>query len=96
MVRVPFPFAGGDKLKSIGAAWFVSYCYYDHIDKTHKNWDCVSTAKTRISTYKNSVTFHKDWLKEILNMNESGLGKNVLGLSGADIKRMATDLLPVV
>lgn len=33
-----FNFEGGDILTGMGASWFVSYAYYEKIDRTHRNW----------------------------------------------------------
>ena len=41
--RHSFAFEGGEDLTTMGATWFVSYCYYDKIDPTHKNWKKVET-----------------------------------------------------
>ena len=47
MANHHFSFAGGELLSKIGAAWFVSYAYYDKIDKI-RGMDIifVTTAKT--------------------------------------------------
>ena len=47
MARHVFLFNGGGLLTSMGASWFVSYCYYEYIDKTHQNWTCVKNAANR-------------------------------------------------
>ena len=51
MANHNFSFAGGDILSKMGATWFVSYAYYDRVDKNHRNWDRVSTAASRTSRY---------------------------------------------
>ena len=91
-----FNLAGGNELTTLGAAWFVSYCYYIHIDKNHLNWNSVSTYKNRISVFNSSTSYHKYWLQEVLNMNPIRLNKNSLGLNGNDIKKMATELLKII
>lgn len=88
-----FSFEGGEILTGIGASWFVSYAYYQHIDKEHTNWDRVATTQPRISKYNKGKDFHKTWLQEIVNMNPLNLSKNTIGLSSTDIKRMANELL---
>lgn len=88
-----FSFKGGEILTGIGASWFVSYAYYQHIDKEHTNWDRVATTQPRISKYNKGKDFHKAWLQEIVNMNPLYLSKNTIGLSSTDIKRMANELL---
>lgn len=93
MANHNFSFAGGEILTSMGAAWFVSYAYHEKIDKTHKNWDGVATAQTRISSYKRGRAFHRSWLQEILSMNPLRLAKNTIGLSAAQVKTMAKEIL---
>ncbi|MBQ5849798.1 MAG: hypothetical protein IIW54_03125 [Lachnospiraceae bacterium] len=88
-----FSFEDGEILTGIGASWFVSYAYYQHIDKEHTNWDRVATTQPRISKYNKGKDFHKAWLQEIVNMNTLNLSKNTIGLSSTDIKLMATELL---
>lgn len=93
MARHIFLFDGGDELTTMGAAWFVSYSYYSHIDKEHKNWQKVSTASSRISVYKRTTSHHSYWLKKVLQMDEGNLAKNTLGLSGAEVKDLAKILI---
>lgn len=93
MARHPFHFDGGEYLTTMGAVWFVSYCYYDRIDKTHLNWKKISTASNRLSVYRRTVNFHKYWLNRVLEMSDGNLNKNTLGLSGQKVKTMAKKLL---
>ncbi len=93
MGRHVFSFEGGEDLTTMGACWFVSYCYYKNIDNSHRNWDSVSTASNRISVYTSTKHYHKYWLSEVLNMSDANLNKNSLGLSGSQVKRMARELL---
>lgn len=88
-----FKFNGGEILSKMGASWFVSYAYFEKIDKTHKNWNKIPTVQTRISKYNNSRNYHKDWLKEILSMNPANLNKNTIALKAEDIIAMAKRLL---
>ena len=92
-MRHCFSFAGGEELSSIGASWFVSYFYYLQIDKNHKNWQKLSTCQNRISTFNSTSNYHKSWLKEICNMEESRLDKNTIGLSGFEVQDMAEKIL---
>lgn len=46
-----FTFEGGEILTGMGASWFVSYAYYEKIDRNHKNWAKVSTTQPRLSKY---------------------------------------------
>jgi len=84
-----FSFEGGDKLTTIGATFFVSYLYYQHVDSTHKNWASIKTQQSRISTISSSKQYHRVWLSHIQNMSNSSLNRNSLGLKGPTIKKMA-------
>ncbi len=88
-----FSFVGGEQLAKIGASWFVSYAYYEKIDRTHKNWNNIGTASVRVSKYNKSRAFHKKWLLEVINMNPNNLNKNTIDLSAEVIKDMAKELL---
>ena len=88
-----FSFAGGEILTGMGASWFVSYAYYEKIDRTHRNWDRVATTQTRISKYNKGKPHHIDWLKEVIAMNPTNLNKNTIGLSAEKTKSMAKELL---
>lgn len=58
-------------------------------------WDyrSIQNGKTRITKYNKGKPYHKAWLQEIVNMNPLNLNKNTIGLSAAEIKSMAKDLL---
>ncbi len=88
-----FSFTGGEILTGMGASWFVSYIYYEKMDRTHRNWDRVSTTQSRISKYNKGKIYHKDWLKEVIAMNPANLNKNTIGLSAEQTKSMAKELL---
>ena len=96
MARHVFSFNGGELLTSMGASWFVSYCYYEYIDKTHQNWNIVKTAANRKSVYLRTRQYHKNWLKEILKMNDGNLNRNSLNLKAPQIKQMVSGLLAIV
>lgn len=91
-----FSFDGGDLLCSMGASWFVSYCYYDKIDRSHTNWKRVSTYRNRIATYNRTVEYHAYWLRRIADMSIDNLNKNSIGLNGYKVKEMAKELLEVI
>ena len=93
MANHDFSFAGGDRLRKIGASWFVSYAYYEHNHPTHLNWQKVKTYRTRLSTYRNTRKYHMDWLKEVLNMDFNNLSKNTIGLSAKEVIDMAKKIL---
>lgn len=88
-----FSFEGGEELRSIGATWLVSYAYYDHVDKTHKNWTKVSTAKMRIRRYERTRDYHEIWLKYVESMEDANLSKNTIGLTPQETKAMAKKVL---
>ena len=96
MERHVFSFNGGGLLASMGAIWFVSYCYYEYSDKTHQNWTWVKNAANRKSVYLRTRQYHKNWLNEILKMNDGRLNGNSLNLKAPQIKQMASDLLAIV
>ncbi len=92
-MRHPFFFNGGEELTTMGATWFVSYSWYDHIDKSHKNWRNVSTFNNRISVYRRTISYHSYWLNQIIKMKLCNLEKNTIGLKGSQIIEMANTLL---
>lgn len=85
-----YSFFGGGKLAKMGAAWFVSYAYYDHIDQTHTNWHLVET-KTRISMYRASISYHRYWLDRIMKMKK--METNHIGLTAKQIKQQAEEVM---
>ena len=91
-----FNFEGGEILTGIGATWFVSYAYYENIDKKHRNWAKVSTYASRYARYTRSRQHHKAWLKEVLAMNPANLNKNTIDLDAAQTQAMASELLSVL
>ncbi len=93
MANHSFSFEGGEELRSIGATWFVSYAYYDYVDKTHKNWDKVMTAKMRAKRYERTHDYHEIWLKHIESMEDANLSKNTIGLTPQETKEMAKKVL---
>jgi uncharacterized protein YutD len=70
-----FNFKGGDKLSKMGASWFVSYSYYLYINKSHINWQNVSTCQLRIKVFNKTKNYHQYWLRKILEMNDNRLNK---------------------
>lgn len=88
-----FNFEGGEILTGMGATWFVSYAYYENIDKSHRNWERVSTAQSRLSRYNKSKQYHKAWLQEVVSMNPANLNKNTIGLNATQTIAMAKALL---
>lgn len=88
-----FNFKGGRYLTTIGAAWFVCYLYYKHIDPTMTNWNKVKTYPNRRSVLFSKSDYHQYWLEQVTTMDETNLNKNTIGLSGCKIKEMAQELL---
>ena len=96
MARHAYKFNGGEELTTMGAAWFVSYYWYNAVDKEHKNWQCVSTYRERISAFNRTKHFHEYWLEQITKMNERNLDKNAIKLKGSDVINMAMSLLKTI
>ena len=90
--RHSFDFEGGEDLTTMGATWFVSYCYYDKIDRTHKNW---KKYPERVSIYNRTDHYHRFWLERILEMDTERLSTNTIGLTGDEVIKMAKILLNI-
>ncbi len=86
-----FNFEGGKILNRMGASWFVSYAYYLYVNSEHTNWQKVSISM-RESYFKKSEEYHRFFFKRIIEMNESKLDTNKLGLEGREIIRMAEEI----
>jgi len=93
MARHTFNFEGGDELTTMGASWFVSYSFYYYKDKSHMNWQEILTYQSRINVFNRTKNFHVFWFERILEMNNSNLDKNEIGLSADKVKEMANILL---
>jgi len=93
MANHNFNFDGGEYLAKIGAAWFVSYIFYEIEDKTHLNWKNVLTTKYRISIFNKTRKYHNYWLQQVLNMNDEKIKYNTIKLEPVEIKTMAKILL---
>lgn len=93
MARHTFLFKGGEELTTMGACWFVSYCYYKRIKPSHINWRKPSTYSNRISVFTRTRNLHKYYLERVLEMDITNLDKNQLELNGIQIKEMAKELL---
>ena len=91
--RHSFAFEGGEDLTTMGATWFVSYCYYDKIDRTHRNWERVETHNSRQSVYRKTAHYHRFWLERVLEMDSERLSANTIGLTGDEVIKMAKILL---
>lgn len=93
MARHTFLFKGGEELTTMGACWFVSYCYYKKIKPSHLNWRKPSTYSNRISVFAKTRNLHKYYLERVLEMEITNLNKNQLDLNGIRVKEMAKELL---
>jgi len=93
MASYNFNFDGGEHLRKMGASWFVSYSYFNYIDKSHMNWNKITTVKFRISKFNNTKNYHHYWLEQILSMNDNRLETNQIELDASTVKRMAMELL---
>lgn len=83
----------GRGLETMGASWFVSYAYYDYVDRTHLAWRKANTYTSRTAVYHNAADKRADWLNEVLKMDVDRLSRNTIGLSGYEVKRMAREVL---
>lgn len=88
-----FNFEGGDVLNKMGVAWFVSYAYSVRKNHAHDNWRRTTTARMRKAFFDKSVAYHRFWLYKILHMDDKRLNRNTIGLTAAQVKRMAHELL---
>ena len=93
MAENNYNFEGGDKLRRMGASWFVSYSFYSYKNKSHMNWNRISTYPFRISVFYRTKNYHEFWLGKILEMNNLNLKKNEIDLDAEKIKEMAKELL---
>ena len=90
-----YKFRGGPLLTIMGASWFVSYKYYNTIDRSHLNWNRVNITH-RTEVYDITGKYHEEWLKKVLYMNSDNLSTAKIGLSGVRIKEMANIILKKV
>ena len=88
-----FPFYGGKLLNKMGAAWFVSYAYHEHVDATHENWSRTTTASGRMRRYNSTFSYHRYWLDKVMTMNDQNLAKNTIGLTPREVKDMANAVM---
>ena len=88
-----YPFYSGEFLGKMGAAWFVSYAYHEHVDATHENWSRTTTASGRMRRYNNTFSYHRYWLDKVMTMNDQNLAKNTIGLTPREVKDMANAVM---
>lgn len=80
-------------LETMGASWFVSYAYYNYVDRAHLAWRKTNTFPSRSNVYHNTADKRVCWLNEVLKMDVDRLSRNTIGLSGYEVKRMAREVL---
>lgn len=93
-----FNFEGGEILSKVGASWLVSYAYCEFVDSSHRNWSRLSekSVSSRKTRYLESRKFHVSWLQRVTSMNDALIATNHIGLSPAEIKRMASEVLEII
>ena len=52
-----------------------------------------ATVDGRKAAYRRSVVYHRFWLYKILQMSNTRLDRNHIGLSATDVKQMVHELL---
>lgn len=86
-----FNFDGGEYLTHMGASWFISYSYFYLIDRTHDNWRRRKSRPKDL--YWQTTEYHLFWLQQIVDMDETKLSTNTIGLTGKQVKEMAFKVL---
>lgn len=84
-------FDAGEKLRGVGASFFVSYLYCKLIDPTHTNWKLAKTNNP--VTVLNNKEYWFIWANAITYKNPFVLGTNQINLSGDEIIFMAEKLV---
>ena len=80
-------------LREMGLSWFVMYKYYEEIDPLYINWKHCNSYELRKSYYEEGRENHASWLEYVLfDSNENLLDNNQFGVTGAEIKKLASDL----
>ena len=87
-----FALYGGKNLNRMGAAWFVSYAYHEHVDAKHLNWNRVAT-KNRLLVYGKTFSYHRYWLDKVMSMNDRLLATNKIDLTATQVKTMAEQVM---
>lgn len=85
-------------LNTIGASFFVSFLFTWYVDTNHNNWNshAISTIKNRVIKITNNKSLWESWLNAVLTMDSNSLSQNTIGLSGEEVKEMATTLLTLI
>lgn len=80
-------FDAGEKLRGVGASFFVSYLYWKLIDPTHTNWRLAKTNNP--ITVLNNKEYWFIWADAIVYKSPLDLGTNKINLTGYEIISMA-------
>lgn len=84
------------RLRSMGASYFVSRLFFEKIDNTHLNWRLAGAQASRETNFNNSKDMHIDYLRAVIGKNPNRLNTNTINLSGEEIIEMAKELLSVL
>jgi len=84
-------FDAGEKLRGVGASFFVSYLYWKLIDPTHTNWKLAKTNNP--ITVLNNKEYWFIWADAIVYKSPADLGTNRINLSGYEIISMSEKLV---
>lgn len=85
-----------ERLRSMGASYFVSRLFFEEIDNNHLNWKRAGSQTTRNTNFNNSRDMHIKYLEAVVGMSPNKLNTNTIGLSGRKIIKMAEELLHIL
>lgn len=85
-----------ERLRRMGASYFVSRLFFEEIDNNHLNWRRAGSQTTRNANFNNSRDMHINYLRVVIGMSPNRLNTNAIGLSGEEIIEMANELLQVL
>jgi hypothetical protein len=86
-------FEAGEKLRTVGASFLVSYLYWKKIDQTHNNWRLANTNNP--NSIESNKGYWAIWIEAIIRKDPAALGQNKIDLTGSQIINMAKKLLPL-
>lgn len=92
MIKSLYNFEGGEQLTMLTVGWFVSYQYFENLDKKHRNWADETYCQRKTVIYNKSRKFHNIWLLKILCMPFIQVYPT-LNLTEEQIKCMAKKIL---
>lgn len=82
-----------ERLRTMGASWFVSYLYFKKLAPNHRAWAQAGEQRARQNAFRNSRDSHIDFLRHVIGSNPNQLNKNSIGLPGVKVIAMAEELL---